>query len=73
MGKDIPLGEYKEAFDKHKQELFQTPPDLWEMGIVLCDKCGNKCSIDYKYCNKCQDHIVVILSKYGKRKRIPDR
>lgn len=73
MDKNISFNEYKEMFDRNKQDPFKTPWELFEKGVVLCDKCGKHCSLDYKYCSKCQDFILVTISKYGKHKRIPDR
>ena len=39
--------------------IHYTTNHLFQMGICLCDKCGKYCSIDYKYCSKCDDTVII--------------
>jgi hypothetical protein len=36
--------------------------ELKAKGIVVCDQCGRLCSLDYKYCSKCQRKIIILFN-----------
>jgi len=56
--------EYAMAFQKSENEtLFSTSDFLLNMGMCSCDKCGNLCSVDYKWCKNCLRHIAIIKLK----------
>lgn len=65
--KNIPFTDYKKALFREDQELtkpYNTPRFLWEKGIIICEKCGDLASIDYKFCKRCNEQIFITIGKW---------
>lgn len=56
--------EYKMALDTSDKSKvnYLTSNYMFNMGMCNCDQCGALCSIDTKWCNKCEQYIVIILT-----------
>lgn len=44
-----------------KNQIYQTPQYLFDMGMCLCDRCGKLHSIDYRFCNDCFAEILIVV------------
>ena len=53
-------------------EEFLTPDRMFNlMGICICPTCGKLCSIDYKWCSKCEQPVIVLLeSKFYSKQEL---
>jgi len=46
---------------------FITSQALFDKGICTCTDCGAACSVDYKFCSKCQKTVVVVIAKLKRK------
>jgi hypothetical protein len=60
MSRDIPFPDYVKAFDSTQTAFHITTDKMISMGMCACEKCGTICDIDYKFCIKCVESIMIV-------------
>lgn len=49
--------------EKQSDKIFYTAQRMFDNGMCLCDKCGEICSVDNKYCRSCRNEIVIFIKR----------
>lgn len=60
--KDYKIKEYMDAFLPGDKIPQKTSLDLLQLGICICENCGSSCSIDYKFCKKCNEVVLIVTN-----------
>lgn len=58
---DYTFAEYVAAMKADNRPSFTTSANMISKGICVCDKCGKLANIDYKFCEACQEIIMIII------------
>lgn len=52
-----------QLFKSSRNQFHETPKNLIEIGMCLCDTCGEVCSLEDDTCNTCGQEIVIFKTK----------
>lgn len=42
---------------------FLTPAKQLDQGMCVCSDCGFMCSADYRWCDWCRQHVVILVEE----------